>query len=89
MHTFHPKFSKKVHNRDCPVVFPPQGPVMLEEKYCCHETCELLDVPSELINNPSFCYILRILENLDDTHWYGLQINYDIYCLFTYIKDTC
>lgn len=49
MHTFHPKFSKKVHNRDCPVVFPPQGPGMLEEKYCCHETCELLDVPSELI----------------------------------------
>jgi len=25
--TFHPKFSKKVHRRACPVVFPPHGPV--------------------------------------------------------------
>ena len=24
--TFHPKFSKNVHKRDCPVVLPPQGP---------------------------------------------------------------
>lgn len=69
MRTFHPKFSKKVHNRDCPVVFPPQGPGILEEKYCCHETCELLYVPSELINNnPSFFYVLWILKNLDDIH---------------------
>jgi hypothetical protein len=25
-YTFHPKFSKNVHNLDCPVVLPPQGP---------------------------------------------------------------
>lgn len=26
MPTFHPKFSKNVHSRACPVVLPPQGP---------------------------------------------------------------
>lgn len=27
MLTFQPRFSKKVHMRDCPVVLPPHGPV--------------------------------------------------------------
>lgn len=26
--TFHPKFSKNVHKRACPVVLPPHGPII-------------------------------------------------------------
>jgi len=32
--TFHPKFSKNVHNRDCPVVLPPQGPKFNKLHWC-------------------------------------------------------
>lgn len=34
--TFHPRFSKNVHKRDCPVVFPPQGPVNKYSQWICH-----------------------------------------------------
>lgn len=35
--TFHPRFSKNVHNLDCPVVFPPHGPENRKQKQK-HET---------------------------------------------------
>lgn len=45
--TFHPKFSKNVLSRDCPVVFPPQGPGQVKKyksmycrKWCQVSTCK-------------------------------------------------
>lgn len=41
--TFHPKFSKNVHNLDCPVVLPPHGPAIAQIESHLSETKHLHD----------------------------------------------